>query len=278
MKVSSIFALLLITLCSLSSCKKDDEQAPQTKETKPACRINKSYNAVNLRDSVVYQYGQGGELLKRTLYDAGKEKSTVSYEYNGQGQLAKATNKDMFLYSSVGPQFVEVIDVSTFAYNSTGQVAGYTAIRTTQSQIYARPPLQVTYQYDNEGNRTKITKTLLGSTTNTATAEFVYNNGNCIKAIHETGGYSSVVIEYEHYLDKENKDKPVFESVSQMEHTPNKNMVKRAIHIYPNNSSNFTTHSSYEYNDKGYRTKTFVELVQGNNTSTGTFITEYDCN
>jgi hypothetical protein len=264
----------LIALCTFTSCSKDDQPTPQT--TQPSCRITTFYNVDPSRDSVLHQYDQQGRLFKRIWFFSGKQTGELTLEYTEQGHLAKSTHTDHYL--DYQQQLTsEVTDVATYEYNSNGQIAKFNSVRNTKSANYALPPVEVIYEYDQLGNRTKVTKNFAGTTTQAIT-EFVYLKGNCIKAIYNPNQSNEVVVEYEHYLDRENKQAPFFLSVYSSEPTPDKNMLKKVTRTdkqYP--SSNYSYQLAYDYNAYGLPVQTTIEFVGHTYSYTSTTRSEYDC-
>ncbi len=259
--------LSLAALLVFSRCNREKDVTPNTPACRPVTqtirtvggpdpdtRIAIAYNAQEKpsRYSVqteglaeqysLLEYDNTGRLTKMTTYQAdGKVDQYIVYEYNQAGQLAKTTT-----------------------YDADGSISG-----------------TGTHEYDSNGNRVKTTSRSMqwGAEQSSSTTTYEYAGGNLIRSTSNGGPWLDVITEYEYYPDRENKLSAYEETV--YGEVPNRNLLKKRTHTYPDSSGDFiyTAEYTYEYNDKGFPTK--VVWTSSSNQLPGTSTTEtlyeYQC-
>lgn len=274
---SLFFTLSLIGLTSLNSCKPEKEDVSPAIET--SCLLTSVYdtNPLEYADSTNYRYDIQGRLLQSTWYYSGRERGVIDNEYNSQGKLVKLISNEK--YTDPQQQIkIEITDVLTYEYNDKGQVVKSTSARTTpKTGNYSRSPIESVFEYDNEGNCTKVTKMYANQTNIT---EYTYEGGNCIKAVNGPGGFYEVVTVFEYDLSKEDKLQTFNQSFVLTENTANKNLLKKSIRTLTQNPAYLHTiqEYTYEYDEQGNVIKVEVNVETATHVkSTYNIFKKYTC-
>ncbi len=276
MKNSFAFTLLgqtclFVALLLGSGCSKENDPAPAV----PSCRIVKSSvesSASNL--TARYTYDPQNRLIELVTDNDTKRQSTVSYEYNQKGQLGKYVTQN-YRYDA-GSNETVTTRTYTFAYNEKGQVSGYQSATISTDPATLQTTSTSTFEYDSQGNRTKITTQTGSSAPNVELYE--YQDGNCIRTILRPGESNEFTITYEYYLDRENKFRTL-PHAGVFGASASKHMIKKTTQTPANNPDYISvSERTYEFNDKGFPVKTTVTTTSGSsNTFTSVSTNEYAC-
>ena len=275
MKNSFAFTLFgqtcLFIALLLGGCTKENDPAP----ARPACKIiTSSFVSGSSSSATRYTYDNAHRLTESVTESETRRQSSFSYAYNQKGQLSNLTSQD-HRYDAASNVTVTTRSF-TFEYNAQGQVSGYQLITTSTNPATLPTTSTITYEYDSQGNRTKVTTQSGSGAPNVDLHE--YKDGNCIKTTFRAGESGESVIAYEHYLDQEFKSRTM-PHVGVLGPSASKHMVKKSTQTYANSPGTiFVSERSYEYNDKGFPVKTTSTNTWSSGTnSTSVSTNEYAC-
>jgi hypothetical protein len=246
-------SITVALLAVFPSCKKEDEK-PQ-----PSCRITKEDSDLTSENKYDYEY-DGAGLLKTVV--AYEESNVIQryafgkyeYEYNQQQKLIKTK----FIHYNEADA---IFDTSTaYEYDEKGRWRKTTVINNSGQITEAQ---EATYSGD------KITiKRTFSNSYNDYQEVLEYSGENLIKSTNSDG-----VTTYEYYSDKENKMEPVIK----LRLLASKNLLKTSVRTSLSSIYAITDNYTYEFNEKGYVTKSVKENDSGNTHYSTTTTYEYEC-
>ncbi|CAA9258297.1 MAG: hypothetical protein AVDCRST_MAG56-2551 [uncultured Cytophagales bacterium] len=273
LKASHWLAVCCAFLSSLiSSCGGEDPDPA----AKPGCRL--TANEWGGSNRTVYHYDAKGNVIRKetTGPDSGKMVEVVEYQYNDKGQVILQTNTNAYGAGTETRTY-------TFSYNAYGQLHQY---RLSPGPGVMEMAYESTCEYDQEGNRIKVTKVSTNNTpgqinTSTSVVTHEFKDGNLIRSTYDANSTAGWVLEYEYNQEQENKLRAFYLVTGDLlGPSPSKNMTKAAAFYYINDvAGSKTTYSyGYEFNEQGYPTAVHIATTNPQQQQSNyTYLSQYSC-